>query len=631
MRSKTSFYNKAFSLSLLRRFWPLWLLWLALLLLVAVLGPAGNPPEAYGSPELYVQELNRVLLDTGVAMVYCAAAAGPIMAMAMLGYLYNPKSCNMVAALPMRREEAYFTAVLTGLVPMLLADVLTWLLILARFGGIEGVMVGHIHQWLGLVVMGNIAFCGMACFCGVLTGNTVVLPLVYVVLGFTAVAVESTARGLLGVLVRGYTWGGLSFDWLAPLEACFARLQVVGDFVMPTLPGSEAAHVERDIVYHVKGVPYLAGLCAAGIVLILLGALILRKRHMETAGDVVAVPILKPIFRVCMAVGTGLVFSAAFCDGYFRQLMGGRALAAVAFLLLILGAALGYFIAEMLIRKTLRVFDRGWKQLAVICACLVLPFLLAELDVTGYEKRVPDPDEVEAVRMGYDDSRLTGAETIAAYCDLHRGIVSHKAVDDGPENGRNTVMIFRYELKNGKMLERLYHIPNDERAQADPDSDIAAYQAFLNLPEPLLKRVGADREISAETIRCASLDISRPDAIPERGWTTESLRLTPEEAAELYEQGVLPDAREGNIERWYAWESEAMRAETTDMTLSIELFPEEEELRPDAYRYYNPGDHLDLNVLTCSAHTIRWLERNLGVAPVSRTLAEEAAPAAVRK
>ena len=29
--------------------------------------------------------------------------------------------------------------------------------------------------------------------------------------------------------------------------------------------------------------------------------------HMESAGDVVAVPVLKPVFQYCMAVGTALV------------------------------------------------------------------------------------------------------------------------------------------------------------------------------------------------------------------------------------------------------------------------------------------------------------------------------------
>ena len=45
MRSGTSFFNRAYSLHLLRRFWPLWALWLALLLLVPALTIAEDEEE----------------------------------------------------------------------------------------------------------------------------------------------------------------------------------------------------------------------------------------------------------------------------------------------------------------------------------------------------------------------------------------------------------------------------------------------------------------------------------------------------------------------------------------------------------------------------------------------------------
>ena len=106
MRSKTSFFNKAFSLSLLRRFWPLWALWLALLLAVGLGDPLGYAPESYVDHAAYAAELNRVLLETGVGLACVCIAAGPLMAMFMLGYLYSPRACNMVCALPMKREEA---------------------------------------------------------------------------------------------------------------------------------------------------------------------------------------------------------------------------------------------------------------------------------------------------------------------------------------------------------------------------------------------------------------------------------------------------------------------------------------------------------------------------------------------
>ena len=602
MRSRTSFFNKAFSLHLLRRFWPLWALWLVLLLVIGVGDPLGYSPESYMSYSLYVQELNRVLLEVGVALVYCAIAAGPLVAMAMLGYLYSPRACNMVCALPMRREETYFTAVLTGLAPLLAADVLVWLLLFALFGRVEGIDPGHIHLWLGLAVMGNVAFYGFACFCGVLTGNTVVLPLVYVALGCAAAVIENTTRALLELLVYGYNSNGELFKWLSPIPCVLTDLGVYQI-------GAEGG------VWVVHGVSYLAGFTAAGIVLLLLGALILKKRHMETAGDIVAVTVLRPIFRVCMAVGMSLVLTCFGSDAFF----GNRPPTAAVFALLILGAAIGYFIAEMLMKKTLRVFRNGWKQLAVICACLLLPFVLAELDVTGYETRVPETAQIESAAFGYDVKRIAEPESLAAFTDFHRALIAHKAENEQARRRAYTTIPLTYTMKDGKTLTRLYRVPKDERAQTDPDSDIAAWQKICNLPELILRRTGADRPFEADEVRSASVELRSKDR---GGWAYLTIALTPGQAVSLFEEGVWPDAREGNIGRWYAYVSDETRLEQSNVEITLELTGENEDAPLHVYaengavHTYRDGDYYCFTVLMSSAHTIQWLEKNLGVTPV---------------
>ena len=602
MRSRISCFNKPFAQSLLRRFWPLWVLWLALLLIIGLCDPLGYAPEQYADYGIYVSELNRVLLETGVALVYCTIAAGPLVAMAMLGYLYNPRACNMVSALPMRREEAYFTAALTGLVPMLLADVLTYLILLARFGAVRGIDLGHIHLWLALVVMGNVAFYGFACFCGTLTGNTVVLPLVYVALGCAVTVIENTARALLELLVYGYSAGEELFKWLSPIPCVLTELGV-------HQIGAEGG------VWTVAGFSYLAGLCAAGIVCLLLGATILKKLHMETAGDIVAVPVLRPIFRVCMAVGTGLVLTTFGSDAFF----GNRPPTIAVFLMLLVGAALGWFIAEMLMKKTLRVFGRGWKGLVLVCACLVLPFALAELDVTGYETRVPETAQMESAAFGYDVKRITQPESLAAFVDFHRGLIDHKAENEAARRRAYTTIPLYYTMKDGKTFTRLYRIPKDERAQTDPDSDLAAWQELCNLPELVLRRTRADRPFEADEVRCATVELQSKD---KGGWAYSSIALTSEEAAQLFEEGVWPDAREGNIGRWYAYVSDETRAEQSNVEITLELAGESEDAPLHVYaengivHTYRDGDYYRFTVLMSSGRTIRWLEENLGLTPV---------------
>ena len=113
MRSGTSFFNRSYSLHLLRRFWPLWVLWLTALLLLGPALLASAPPEGFDAYSSWLANLDRSVLESGRILAFLAFFMGPAVAMAMLSHLYSPRACGMVCALPMKRETVYRTAVLT--------------------------------------------------------------------------------------------------------------------------------------------------------------------------------------------------------------------------------------------------------------------------------------------------------------------------------------------------------------------------------------------------------------------------------------------------------------------------------------------------------------------------------------
>ena len=609
MKSRISFYNKGFAKSLLRRFWPLWVLWLAVLL-YAPLQLAGIKSIDYFRELDYINNVNRSLLETGTELAKFSIFAMPVMAMAMLSYLYDRRSCGLINSLPMKRETAYFTAFFTGLAPMLLADVLAFLVMLAVCPRVPGVVSGHLGTWLLLVVLGTVAFYGLACFCGVLTGNIFVLPAVYAVLGCTAQVFEGAVHALLHTLVYGYTYQQEALSWLSPLPTVLMTLNVTMRHA-PTPTDPRAADTVP-AVFSVSGLGYLAAACAVGLALGLLAVLILKKRHMEAAGEIVAVPVLRPLFRICMSVGTAVVVACILCQEFLSRIVYGRGLAVCAFVLLALGAALGWFVAEMLIKKSLRVFGRGWKQIGIIAGLLVLLAILAEADVTGYERAVPSPDEVASVLLQTSGRReLTDPVSIAAYCDFHRGLVAHKAENERDSSVRYWNMPLTYTLKNGRTIQRAYRLINNEGSQADPDSDLNRYQALANVPEVLMNRATAGgRDVTADTVARAHVNISRYDET--RGWTGDELTLTPEQALDLYRTGILPDAQAGNIGLWFPYESEQCRDLQSTVSVTLELTPLP---KSDAEGSYYWDSVIDLNVLMNSANTLRWLKENLGVEP----------------
>ena len=162
MKSRTSCFDGRFSLHLLRRFWPLWLLWLAILLIV----PLGLHENYEGLNAIHTMDGIRCgLLDAGEVVVWLSFVMGALMAMGMLSWLYFPRDCALVSSLPLRRETVYFTAVLTGLVPMLVCDVLVFLLLLALYGG-SGAGTQYFLWWLEMAVLANVGSYGFACSAG---------------------------------------------------------------------------------------------------------------------------------------------------------------------------------------------------------------------------------------------------------------------------------------------------------------------------------------------------------------------------------------------------------------------------------------------------------------------------------
>ena len=117
-----------------------------------------------------------------------------------------------------------------------------------------------------------------------------------------------------------------------------------------------------------------------------------RTRHIESAGDVVAVKVVRPVFRYGFAFCAGLtggVWSAA--------LLSQNSPAALTFWVVFWGV-IGCFAAEMLLKKSFRVL-RAWGGSLCMGAVLLALCLSVSMDWYGYESRVPAPAQVTQVQV----------------------------------------------------------------------------------------------------------------------------------------------------------------------------------------------------------------------------------------
>ena len=289
---------------------------------------------------------------------------------------------------------------------------------------------------------------------------------------------------------------------------------------------------------------------------------------MEAAGEVVAVPVLRPIFRWGLAavgaLGMALlILKTVFNVGsYAAGNDGTPANVAILLLAMLFGAAVGWFSADALMRKTLRVFDRHWKGLGVFCALLCALVVVTELDVFGVERYQPDVDEIGYATVfgwgGYNETRIIQPENIEALLSLQKDIIANKKAYEN-QNGINTFPLrIDYYGTDGKLLARRVYIYAADKFPSyvtggDPtigfpaendviSRNIRQYEELLNSRELMEERALFPCDRSETAVFSAGIQwyvSSSP--------TQQGLTLTPDEFWELYDTCIVPDLRDGNI------------------------------------------------------------------------------------
>jgi ABC-2 type transport system permease protein len=587
MPSKTSFFNRGIASNTLRRFWPLWTVYLAFLLLILPQALA-NDLDAIHEGRLLFMDYHAV--NIGIIMVYISFGVAVLTAMAMFHYLYQAKSCSMMNALPIRRETMFWTAYLMGLVPLLLADLIAVLLCALLYSTRGYLHLSALGDVLLLLVFGNIAFYGFAVFCAMLTGNLLVLPAVYTVLLFTAFVAEWAARYLLSRFVFGMGLNmGLRLSFLSPLVHLSRMLRTLSD-------GDMGNYVTGS--YQLLGMSVIAAYAAVGILLSAASLLLYRCRQMETATDVVAIRILKPVFKYCLCFGTALVFASMVYSNFLDTRLYGRAAAGMVLLLMLIGGFIGYFAAEMMIQKTLKIFSGQWRGFFAACAVIVLFVGVAEFDLFRYETRVPAEEQVKSVQLysaGYT-AELTEAEEIASAETLHRAVIADKR---NCEKGIGTDLGITYTLQNGRTVTREYALPLDTMLQ--PDSLQRQAEELLNTPLAILARVSTDLPVDREHLRYAGIYYTfRADTGVEEEYRNEDWNLTFEEAESFYREGILPDAKEGMIGRAHLVQDQAYYDNTYAGGIDFYL-----QATGDQYTRF-----MNISIETASENTLRWIREH---------------------
>ena len=502
MRSATSFFDKTLFRSQLKHTWPLWLgytaLWL-FLVPVALFSALSAYQGGYSATDA-----SRLLLNTGVrGGIFISFFFGLFFAMLAFSHLTQSRATNGFHALPVRRETIFLTAYLTGLFCQLSTILVTFLLGAAVSAPL------HLSFWsvtaaaMGSAMLEAVFFYSFAALCMVMTGQILAAPVFYFVGNILVPGMEYLLRNFAGNFLYGYSGQtDVALDFLSPPLYMYFK---VGIASIETCE-SDSYYVTAYALEH-RSFMILAAYALAGLVIALIALLLYRTRKSEMTGSTVAFPWAVPVFKYgvafCTAVSLGQ-FLYYFLFGQYRS-SGNDSLPGT---ILCMAAAglVGYFVAEMLIKKSFRVFRAGAKGAAIVSLALVLLGVTMSFDLTGYEKRVPDESEIESAFYtfsGMTDVTTDDADTIRRLTAAHQAIVKNRNeqvriadASDADTLSRSDYddiepfhLRLTYYLKDGSQLSRSYSLYLRRSDLTVPSSVTARVNALYMCRESVLCRV----------------------------------------------------------------------------------------------------------------------------------------------
>lgn len=527
MRSKTSCFNGTLFRKNLSRYWPLWGLasFGGAMFPLAMLLELLHNGFRFWSP-LETRQAYYTVLSYGVPVISIVYAI--LCAMAVWSYLYNARSVGMMHTLPIRREGLFVTNVLSGLtmmaIPYTVTVVLT-VLVTMLFGGFEP--MGVLVTILG-VIGESVFFFGLATFCAFIVGNVFMLPALYGLLNFIAVLTDF----MVNLLAQGFCFGLNSsysgtVEWLSPVVYLMQKISPNSTYetqwVTDRLGGQR---YETSVLTSVtlENGWLIAVYAAVGVVLLVLAWLLYRRRRSESAGDVVAVGWMKPVFRYGCAAYSAILGGRLLYALLWESFQNGRYFTVLPIILcMILGGAIGYYGASMLLAKTPRVFKTTWKgMLAVALGCAALCGAM-KCDLFGVVRRVPDAGSIKEVNLYAADSNyyLTPGkddDLIAEVRALHQAIVDDRDYIMSTAEGRsvymeteegsytigapatesvstsvssfaNTSVRFTYTLNSGLKVERRYNLYLTQKRMDQEDTYDHLLDQLVNSTEMRQKRI----------------------------------------------------------------------------------------------------------------------------------------------
>ncbi len=344
MKSKTSYFNKTIFKKNITHYWPIWgiiLFWNLFLLPIMIYDSSlqyryfTNMTQA----QLEQQRLNditsllQVYISPGLLFVFALAAV-----MAVFSYLYSTRTAYTFHALPVTRLQLFVTNYLSGLLFLVVPEAIGFLA-----GTLVSVVCGYTsinYLFTGLLFAMGVSFFfyTSTVFVAMFTGQLFAVPVLTLILNVLFVGSKFLGSAMVEILSYGVAWGFSSsrLDILSPIVYLIRETGIQFEYSDHTT-----------VVSGFYGAKAVAGYAVAALVFLAAAYYVYKKKHVETAGSLICVPWISPIFRWGAALCGGCLFSMGFCS--ILGIVSNKTLFAAVFVFAVLFGAVFFFAAQMIL------------------------------------------------------------------------------------------------------------------------------------------------------------------------------------------------------------------------------------------------------------------------------------------
>lgn len=379
-----------------------------------------------------------------------------LLAVFLFRFLHVKSAADLMHSLPLKREKIYHHYALIGVILLILPIIITAIAVLFTYSALDLTAYftkRDILYWTGITILLNLILYTGSIFVATMTGISAVQAVLSYVFLFFPVGIMLLLFYNLKVLLYGFP-----SDYFLTKD-----LEKMSPLTSAAALDSQPFQLNVAVIYLVFT-----------IILYWLSLLFYKKRKLEAASEAIAFTKLRMVFKYgvtfCSMLFGGMYFSEVQVNSLGWTIFGYAA-----------GAIIGYFIAEMVLQKSWRVFKTG-KGLVIYAVVITLVVTVVK-SLGIYENSIPGQKQIKSALLTNNPNIFQGKNesyeiafvpkplheqgNIEAVRKLHQQILKDKKVNQqenvykydlyGPYDPHENAFLV-YELQDGSKVIREYRI-----------------------------------------------------------------------------------------------------------------------------------------------------------------------------